>query len=68
MANAFPLFELREHAMPESKEKAIPWNLIIPAIVLVAVFAAWFLLPVKDWLDTFSGWIERLGVWSGASN
>ncbi|MGH8627297.1 MAG: hypothetical protein ACREYC_19200 [Gammaproteobacteria bacterium] len=30
--------------MPESKEQGIPWNLIIPAIALVAVFAAWFLL------------------------
>ena len=51
--------------MPESKEKGIPRNLIIPAIALVAVFAAWFLLPLKDWLDTFSGWIEGLGVWGG---
>ncbi|MDQ3563503.1 MAG: TVP38/TMEM64 family protein [Pseudomonadota bacterium] len=51
--------------MPESKEKGILWNLIIPAIALVAVFAAWFLLPLKDWLDSFSGWIEGLGVWGG---
>jgi len=51
--------------MPESKEKGIPRNLIIPAIALVAVFVAWFLLPLKDWLDTFSGWIEGLGVWGG---
>jgi len=51
--------------MPESKEKGIHWNLIVPAIALVAVFAAWFLLPLKDWLASFSGWIEGLGVWGG---
>ncbi|MGH8602257.1 MAG: hypothetical protein ACREXR_05620 [Gammaproteobacteria bacterium] len=37
--------------------------MIIPAIALVAVFVAWFFLPVKGWLDTFSG--EGLGVWGG---
>jgi len=29
------------------------------------MFAAWFFLPVKDWLETFSQWIESLGIWGG---
>jgi len=43
--------------MPESKAKGIPWNLIMPAVVVVAIFAAWFLLPLKQWLQSFTDWI-----------
>lgn len=46
-----------------SKKKTIPWNLIITAAVVAAIFGAWFLLPVDDWLKVFSKWIEGLGVW-----
>ncbi len=51
--------------MPQSDQKTTPWKWIIPAAVVVAVFAAWFFLPVKDWLETFSQGIEGLGVWGG---
>ncbi|MGH8773325.1 MAG: TVP38/TMEM64 family protein, partial [Burkholderiales bacterium] len=51
--------------MPESKAKEIPWNLIIPAVVVVAILATWFLLPLKQWLQSFTDWIEGLGVWGG---
>lgn len=49
--------------MPQSDQKNTPWKWIIPAVVVVAVFAAWFFLPVKEWLETFSQWIESLGIW-----
>ncbi|HSF48112.1 MAG TPA: VTT domain-containing protein [Burkholderiales bacterium] len=40
-------------------------KLIVAAVAVVALFAAWFLLPVKQWLGAFSGWMEGLGVWGG---
>lgn len=46
-----------------SENKSVPWNLIIGAVVVAALFGAWFLLPVNDWLKEFSKWIEGLGVW-----
>lgn len=46
-----------------SEQKAKPWNLIIGAAVVLALFGAWFLLPVDDWLKDFSQWIDGLGVW-----
>ncbi|MDQ3775006.1 MAG: TVP38/TMEM64 family protein [Pseudomonadota bacterium] len=51
--------------MLDLKAKGIPWNLIIPAVVVVTIFAAWFLLPLKQWLQSFTDWIEGLGVWGG---
>lgn len=45
------------------KKKAKPWNLIVSGIVIVALFGAWFALPVDEWLKIFSHWIEGLGVW-----
>ena len=45
------------------EQKGKPWNLIIGGIVIVALFAAWFVLPVNEWLETFSHWIEGLGFW-----
>jgi len=51
--------------MPKSNQKTFPWKWIVPAAVVVAAFAAWFFLPVKDWLETFSQWIEGLGIWGG---
>ena len=51
--------------MAGSEQKTIPWKWIVPAAVVVAAFAAWFFLPVKEWLETFSQWIESLGIWGG---
>lgn len=39
------------------------WKLLIPTLGAVALFAAWFLLPVKEWLESFTGWIGELGAW-----
>lgn len=33
------------------------------AIVLLGILAAWFFLPVQEWMTAFNGWIEGLGVW-----
>ena len=33
------------------------------ALVLAAVLAAWFLLPVQAWMQAFSAWIEAQGAW-----
>jgi uncharacterized membrane protein YdjX (TVP38/TMEM64 family) len=49
--------------MAESNKKANPWKAIVPAVIVVAIFAAWFLLPAKEWLQSFSEWIGSLGLW-----
>lgn len=46
-------------------EKKAPWNLIIGIAFVIALFIAWFLLPVKEWLQSFTQWVEGLGVWGG---
>ena len=33
------------------------------ALLLAALLAAWFLLPVQAWMQAFSAWIEGLGAW-----
>lgn len=35
---------------------------IVAVVALVAVAALWFLLPVRDWIDAFQGWIVELGA------
>jgi uncharacterized membrane protein YdjX (TVP38/TMEM64 family) len=32
-------------------------------VLLIAVVAAWYFLPVKDWVQSFSAWIQGLGAW-----
>ena len=34
----------------------------VGALVLVAVTAIWFLLPVREWIEGFQGWITDLGA------
>jgi len=36
-------------------------------LLLAALVAAWFALPVKEWLETFQQWIEGLGAWGIAA-
>lgn len=40
----------------------IPWNLILPIAGLILVFAAWFLLPLQNFLEFFTGWVDSLGA------
>ncbi len=42
------------------------WNLVIGAALIVALFVAWLVLPVKEWIESFSRWVEGLGAWGGA--
>ena len=37
------------------------WALL--ALELIALGAAWYFLPVKDWVKTFNGWVEHQGAW-----
>ena len=37
------------------------WLLL--ALGLIALGAAWYFLPVKDWVKTFNAWVEQRGVW-----
>lgn len=37
-------------------------KVIIGALALVAITAVWFLLPVRDWIEGFQGWIKDLGA------
>ena len=32
-------------------------------LLLAALIAAWFALPVKEWIETFQEWIKGLGAW-----
>ncbi len=36
---------------------------ILLALALIAIGAAWHFLPVKDWVETFNGWVESKGPW-----
>jgi uncharacterized membrane protein YdjX (TVP38/TMEM64 family) len=33
------------------------------AVVVAALVAGWFLLPIEAWSDAFQGWIKSLGPW-----
>jgi uncharacterized membrane protein YdjX (TVP38/TMEM64 family) len=33
---------------------------------LIALGAAWYFLPVKDWVKAFNGWVEQRGAWGYA--
>jgi len=30
-------------------------------VVIAALVAGWFLLPIEEWSDAFQGWIKSLG-------
>ncbi|MEO7243496.1 MAG: FAD-dependent oxidoreductase [Variovorax sp.] len=51
--------------MPEKKSEesgsTLKW--VIGAAVLVALVLAYVLLPIKEWVEAFQGWIEGLGAW-----
>ena len=52
--------------MPKSaRKRAIPWGWLTLGAVGAALFAAWRLLPVSDWLKDFQDWIAGLGPWGG---
>lgn len=49
----------------DSPAKRVPWKWIGAALAAGALFAAWRLLPVEDWLQRFQQWVEGLGAAGG---
>ncbi len=41
------------------------WKWVGAGVVAAALFAAWRLLPVADWIRAFQGWIDGMGVLGG---
>jgi len=39
------------------------WKWLVGAVVLAALVAGWFALPVQQWADALQGWIEQRGAW-----
>ena len=37
-------------------------KVVVGVVALVALTAVWFLLPVREWIEGFRGWIEDLGA------
>ncbi len=44
--------------------KSVPstWKWVVGAVVLIALIVGWFLLPVKEWSNSFQSWIKELGT------
>jgi uncharacterized membrane protein YdjX (TVP38/TMEM64 family) len=34
-----------------------------PIILVIAATVIWLILPVKEWIEAFHGWIDGLGIW-----
>jgi|SRR5581483_2662709 len=43
--------------------KSVPtiWKWIVSAAILLTLIVGWFLLPLKEWSDSFQSWIKNLG-------
>lgn len=48
--------------MSPCEKKDLPWKWIGLGVIILAVFASWFLLPVNEWLQSFNQWIKNLGA------
>ena len=44
-------------------KKGVPWKWMILAAILLAIMAAWVLLPVDEWIKQLRGWVDGLGPW-----
>ena len=51
--------------MPTTAKRTIPWKPIGLALAAIGLFALWRLLPAKDWIESFSRWVARLGALGG---
>lgn len=48
------------------RSSGFPWRWIGAGAVVLGLFAAWTFLPLSAWLESFTGWIEGLGLWGAA--
>jgi uncharacterized membrane protein YdjX (TVP38/TMEM64 family) len=39
------------------------WTWVVGGLLLVAVIAGWYFLPLQAWAESFQTWIESMGVW-----
>ena len=46
----------------ENKTKKIPWKPIVLGVLVIALFAAWRILPMETWLTRFNDWVAGLGT------
>jgi len=46
-----------------SSKKSFPWKLIIILAIVALLFSLKFFLPIDEWLEQLSKWIESLGFW-----
>ena len=46
----------------KSQNRNFVWLAAASVLGFVAIFVAWFLLPVQEWLQGFSEWAQGLGV------
>ena len=52
--------------MPKrSRKRSIPWKWLAAGAAAAGLFAAWRLLPLKDWMTNFQDWIAGLGPLGG---
>jgi uncharacterized membrane protein YdjX (TVP38/TMEM64 family) len=45
-----------------SRHRNFVWLAAASVLGFIAIFVAWFLLPVQDWLQGFSAWAQGLGA------
>lgn len=45
------------------KSGLAPWQWAAAVLAVAALVAGWFFLPVREWTESFQGWIEGLGAW-----
>ena len=43
--------------------KSVRWTWIGLGVLIIALFIAWRILPVVQWLTEFNRWIAQLGIW-----
>ena len=47
---------------PRSGHRRIPWAAIGGGLALVALVAAWIVLPLETWLEQFRAWVQSQGA------
>ena len=53
---------MRVSAVEPGGRSGRSWTWMAIAVALVAVGAAWFLFPLREWLEACERWIAGLGI------